>query len=298
MSDSSVLIENRPTLTFFQKLKYRFQFGDSPTESTSIRYQNPRFANLLFELHPGPLERAFQDASDLNKHLLIYIYFDDNEFCQKFEKILKDEDVAYNIRRNYVFYPVSITSVDGIQMASQYKFRKLPIVRRCTQDQLFDTSPNTYLSGDISESTFLELISIPDESSHTDMSFVEYHHPDPPPELVDNGVNTDRNENQIEYQQEHEKKLIQEAYEQLPQPDTNEECYTIKFRFPDNTERIHKFPLNAANSMLFIFVRYFMFPQEFTLECGFPSTNISDSDDLIETIANGKNFMIFVTIND
>ena len=98
--------------------------------------------------------------------------------------------------------------------------------------------------------------------------------------------------------QENLKKQVEEEYNQLPIPQQNEQCFTIKFHFPDNTERIHSFPIDGTIKMIFIYVRYYLFPSNFTLQSGYPMSEISESEDSIQTISKSKQFVIFVDIDD
>lgn len=288
----------------FKLFMYHFRFGDTLSEYTrSGINENPRLTDLLFDSHPGPIDTVIEDAKNLHKSVFLYIYFTDNAVCQKTDELFHISSISTEIERSFIFYPISVTSSDGYSLATHFKFKKLPIIAliRPRGHTFHDSSVFLNHEGFLTESGLLSYISLehPEDTNiiqNQDQEFLAAV-----AEAEQNNMRIQEIENQAreeEIRQENQKKQIEEEYNQLPKPQQNEQCFTIKFHFPDNTERMHAFPIDGTIKMIFIYVRYYLFPSNFTLRCGYPQSEIDESEDLIQTISNSKQFVIYVDIDE
>lgn len=288
----------------FKSFMYHFRFGDTTSDYVRPGYsENPRLTDLSFECHPGPINTVVEDAINLHKSIFLYIYFIDNDICQKTDELFRIPTISAEIQRSFIFYSASVTSSDGYSLATHFKFKKLPLIALIRpRGRSFDES-SVFLSheGFITETSLISYISLehPEDANiiqNQDQEFLAAV-----AEAEQNNLRIQEIENQAredEIRQENMKKQIEEEFNQLPVVQQNEQCYTIKFHFPDNFERTHSFPINGTIKMIFIFVRYYLFPSDFTLQCGYPLSEINESENLIETISKSKQFVIFIDVEN
>lgn len=290
--------------SLFKLFMYHFRFGDTTSDYVRPGYnENPRLSDLSFDCHPGPIDTVVEDAKNLHKSIFLYIYFIDNDICQKTEELFHIPSISAEIQRSFIFYSISATSSDGYTLATHFNFTKLPIIAliRPRGHSFSDSSVFLSHEGFITESSLISYISLehPEDANiiqNQDQEFLAAV-----AEAEQNNLRIQEIENQAredEIRQENLKKKIEEEYNQLPVIHQNEQCFTIKFHFPDNTERMRTFPINGTIKMIFIFVRYYLFPSDFTLQCGYPLSEINESEDPIETISKSKQFVIFVDIDN
>ncbi|OHT11520.1 hypothetical protein TRFO_18964 [Tritrichomonas foetus] len=289
---------------FLKNLFYRYQYGDTPSEYTPPGYvDNIRLTDLAFDSHPGPINSAIEDAINMHKSLFLYIYFTDNETCLVTDELFKLPTISDEIQRSFVFYPVNITSFDGYNLANKFNFKKLPIFAliRPRGHSLHESTIFLNHEGFITETGLLSYLTLehPQDSEIINAQDTEFMEAVAAAEQNNMTIQQIENEaREAEARQEQEKKDIEEKFNQIPKPHQNEQCYTIKFHFPDNNERMRSFPINGTLAMLYTFARYYMFPDVFALKAGYPLNEIPDNSDPISSISTAKMFIIYVDSED
>lgn len=87
---------------------------------------------------------------------------------------------------------------------------------------------------------------------------------------------------------------IEREFLAIPVPPDQAEAVAIRFQFPDNSSLTRRFFQNGPIHWLFIFVRKFVFPQEFVLLTGFPLTQIAENESPINSIGCDRSFVITI----
>ena len=312
MNDNETLIpENGFSFNLLlKKIVFHFKYGDTPSDfSQSNISLNPRLLGLQFDCHPGPVKDVIEDASNLHKMVLIYVYFYENEICRHTDSLFQQPSIIREIQRSFIFYPVNATSYEGYSIATRFKFNKMPLFLILKPNGASLNDSSVYLSheGFISENALLSYITIENQNDirqEQDQAFL-----DAVAEAEQNNMRIEEIENQVreeEAKKEQERELIEQQFNNLPKVDVDDNtyhtsfshnektCYIARFHFPDNAERTHVFPLDGTLKMLYIFARYYMHPNEFTLNTLYPSTVIPETDEPISKVSQSSQFVIFV----
>ncbi|KAH0788714.1 FAS-associated factor 2 [Histomonas meleagridis] len=255
-----------------------------------------------FDSHPGPLKDAITDAKNLNRSLFIFIYFADNPNTNHVVKILQKESIANEIHSNFIFIPLDVSYPEGWHSACELEFTEIPtiIILRPNGTTLSDSRVFAILEGRIDESDLLSSIQIENNQRTQDAAIIQQQN-----EEFNDAVQQDqevtreeaeeeqRARKQIEDEEEQRKK-VEKEFEELPETNDSTDIATIRFQFPDNINRIHKFPRDQKIDLLFVFVRKFMFPKKFILKTGFPQFRIEENGKLISEVCHEKNFIVHV----
>jgi hypothetical protein len=74
----------------------------------------------------------------------------------------------------------------------------------------------------------------------------------------------------------------------------DEQAVSVKFHFPDGSERVKVFAKSGCVSMLFTFARNFQYPNRFSIVPVFPPQPLEDDDRAIESLGLGSQFVVHV----
>ena len=303
--EENLMEQRRGPAGFFQTLVHRFFYGDTSMSPNSSHHENPNFRDLGFDLHPGPVTDAFTDAQTLGKRLFIYVYCTDNPLSMKTDELWRNPTISEKIAADYIFYPTSVTSVDGYAMAVGTAFTEIPIcfIINPTGNTLHESTVVSVSQGIITaESLIISLSSgsgtipgpAPAEDPVVPEQNQEFH------EAETEMARTAQLEAAVAEMRDLEKEEVESMFEQLPdiEAGTENSC-VVKFRFDNGTEQMKVFHKNASISSMFTFVRHFAFPRHFLLFApGCPMVKLEASEEPIESLRYGNNFIVVVLYED
>jgi hypothetical protein len=241
---------------------------------------------------------AIHDAKNLRKFLLVYVFCNDNPLCQSMDSLYKSTAISRIISSRYIFYPTSSTTWDGYSIATGFSFTALPLFLflRPTGETVNDCQLFADLRGAVSEETLLATLSVavPPAAADPirdaqDREFLEA-------EAADARRTQELFQAQTtETQAVDERERIEREFAALPELAASDRDVLIcKFKFPDNTEKVRVFRREGSVAMLYAFVRYFRFPEEFVLRTQFPMLEIPDDGSTIADIFRETSIVIHV----
>ena len=308
MDEQQLIYE--PPLTvgnFFKRLLHHFTHGNAPFQADLNQYSSSHLPfSFAFDSHPGPVEDAICDAKNLHRSLLIFVYCLKNPLTASICNLLQKQSISREIRENYVFLPLDVTWPEGWSVALQLEFKRMPIlaVVRPKGSSLWESRIFIKYEGKVGENTLISSLRIENHERNPDNEIVEEQNNEFNDALIQEVENERRRQNEemeIAQQQERERQqreMEQQRVEQdflaLPSVEGITDISTIRFQFPDNLARIHKFPRTESIKLLFVFVRKFMFPKNFALKTGFPQFEIPENDQRICDVCPEKNFIVYV----
>lgn len=113
-------------MNFFKNIINHLIYGD---EAPNIVGGKNRYDTVLFSsaCHQGPLEEALKTACDESKVLLLYVYSKYRYSFNEELSVFNSDEIVDRIN-GFVFYPVSITSYEGLSLIRQYKFVEAPLI--------------------------------------------------------------------------------------------------------------------------------------------------------------------------
>ena len=302
MDEQTLIVEESFSFfSIFDRLIHRFKYGNAPYNPSGYINQNDFSSiwGLSFESHPGPINKAIIDSKNMNKSLFTFIYCLENPLTQKFISIFSQPSVSNEIKQNFIFLPLDVTTLEGLTFANSLEYHSLPLIAliRPKGTTLEESQVFVKHEGMIGESILL--------------SYIRVEHRDIPNEIEQQNQEYDiaiqqenerlylleeqeRIENEKKQKELNNIKQIEEDFNNLPDTSSLNEKITIKFLFPNKSSENHSFPKDSPIKFLFIFVRKFMYPSKFTLTTGIPPITLEESDLLIKDICNNKNFIVYV----
>ena len=304
---------------FFPRLWHRFSFGNYPSPFNSLHQ-----FNFSFDSHPGPIDDAIHDARSNSKSLFVFIYSCDNPLTNKIVNLLRLSQISQEISSNFVFYPVDVSWPEGWTLANSLLFTKIPLIAliRPRRNSLAESQIFVKHEGDISEATLLSYIHV---EVNTDQQIIQQqnrdfeealHHEENletqnnntsnSPQNLNNNENNhesnndnnneNNNENTLNNLNSLSKEKIDEEFNNLPHVERNN-GKNVRFIFPDGTPRTQSFPNDGTVHMFFVFVRKFLFPDNFILLAGFPQQEIVDSDEILSNAFSERQFIVYIQSN-
>ncbi|KAH0795466.1 FAS-associated factor 2-B [Histomonas meleagridis] len=271
-----------------------------PFGNQEFQYQLPFI--FPFDSHPGPVKDAIEDAKNLNRSLFLFIYCIDNPNTYKVSKILQSDAIANEIHSNFIFLPLDVSFPEGWHSACDLKFTEIPMIAivRPEGTTLNESHVFAEFKGIISEDDLLSSIRIENHHRSPDVEIIEQQN-----EEFNEAIRRDteatreevEEEQRVQNQQEEEKRekeKIEKEFDELPEIEEGMDVATIRFQFPDNVSRIHKFPRDQTVNLLFVFARKFMFPKKFVLVTGFPQYKIDENGKKLSDVCREKNFIVHV----
>ncbi|KAK8870600.1 hypothetical protein M9Y10_008486 [Tritrichomonas musculus] len=308
MDEQQLIYEPPMTFcNFFKQLFHHFTHGNAPYNPDPINFSNSRLPfTFPYDSHPGPIEDAIVDAKNLHRSLILFIYCLHNPLTPSIVNLLQKPSIANEIHENFVFLPLDVTWPEGWSVATQLEFQRMPLLAiiRPKGSSLWESRVFVKYEGKIGENTLLSSIRVELQERNPDNRIVEEQNNDFNEAILQDAENERiRREQAAEAQAqaqraEEEAKKIDEEFEQLPSTDGLTDVTTIRFQFPDNNTRIHKFPRDCSVNLLFVFVRKFMHPKKFILLTGFPQFKINEDGQKLCDVYGEKNFIIHVEEED
>ena len=306
MDEQQLIIE--PPLTvcnFFKRLIHRFTNGNAPYVPLSAdSYQVPQQLpySFSFDSHPGPIEDAISDAQNLHRSLFLFIFCRDNPVTNSVVALLQKNSVSEEIRENFIFLPLDVTWPEGWRVATELEFKSMPLIAmiRPRGSSLWESKVYVKYEGKVGETTLLSSMRIELNDRNPDIAIMREQDDEYDRALHIDEENRRRNveaeeEAQRESEgQERERQDVEDAYERLMDLGEGGDVATIRFQFPDNQSRTHKFPRNGPVSNLFVFARKFMFPKAFTLMTGFPKRTLAENENILSEECKEKQFLVYV----
>lgn len=280
-----IAFDSKEKKSFLQKIIKSFHYG-----------KHGPYPSFQFDIYLGGIKDAIFEAKKQHKILIVYIYCKENYNTDFVNSILNKESISSWIRKHTIFYANDITSVEGWKIATEFKYEKNPIFAIVQPNGENLRQCNFFLKheGIIGEApilSYLSLIQTNDDNELILQQDEEYLRA-----VQEASENNDISIIQNEINQE-ELSKIEKEFEELPIPN-EKDAVTIKFNFPDNTNKIYKFPKKGETKLLFIFVRKFVFPKSFNLLSGFPLKELNEDNNLISCISPLNNFVVIVDIID
>ncbi|OHT15866.1 hypothetical protein TRFO_13697 [Tritrichomonas foetus] len=304
MDEQQLIYEPPMTFcNFFKRLSHHFTHGNAPYNTEVYNFSNNRIPfSFPFDSHPGPVDEAVVDAKNLHRSLFLFIYCINNPLTTSICNLLQKPSIASEIRENFVFLPLDVTWPEGWSVASHFEFKRMPLIAiiRPKGSSLWESKIFVKYEGRVGENTLLSSMRVELHERNPDTEIVEEQNNEFNDALLQDAENDRRRQEEEQQQQqavqqeENERILIEEQFGQLPQTDNLTNVATIRFQFPDNLARIHKFPRESSVDLLFVFVRKFMFPRKFILITGFPQFQIRENGQKLCDVCPEKNFIIHV----
>jgi hypothetical protein len=283
---------------FARRLFHRFRFGETSPGDYSHLYSidNPRFRDLPFDSHFGPLSHSFQDAKTHHKTLFLYVYCLENPHCASAESLFRRPDISAQIGAHYLFCPLSITTADGYSVAIGVKFRALPLLLlvRPTGRGVQDSSIFLNHQGALSDATLLSSLGL------------ERGHADPVAAAQDaefaRAVEADviRRERDADVAAAAQERARTGAdFANLPElaPSDHDVC-TIRVHLPNDGQQMRVFPRSGPIAMLFAFANHFAAPRRVALYAGHPLRRIEDLEAPIGSICPAQQFVVYAIDDD
>lgn len=279
----------------FKTLHSKFTDGDS---NLSITHQFP------FDTHPGPLNQTIVDAIHQHKSVFVYVFTNDRSLEVQSVTLFENQTVIQSIRNSYLFLPLLVTSSEGFRVANFFSYTKLPVIAIIRPDgnSIEDSRIYAQYEGNIDESTLLSTISIERMNNRNNQGNplineqnLEYQRAEvEETQRVDREREEERRRAQEEAERIEMEKNVHIDFENLPVPRENEIPITVKFQFPNGSFKTRQFPQDSPLSYLFIFVRKFLYPNQFSLVTGFPSIVLQDSSQLISEVVQSRQFVVLI----
>lgn len=311
MNEQAFYVEPPMTFrNFLPRIWHHIVNGSSPylTSPGSIAIN----FGLDFDSHPGPIDEVICNAKENHKSVFLFIFSKNNPFCSQFVEILRQPQISEIFRDNFVFYPVDIAYPDGWRLANYFKFTQVPVFSIIRpQGSTFGES-HVFLKhqGEITEEDLRSYIAmevnanqnIREEPNNTEDNHNEENPPindnienqlDPSPIPDTQNIETDDG-NLTSSNNDVMQEQINQEFDNLPQINDETKCFTVRFIFPNDSPKTHKFPIDGNIHMFFIFVRKFLFPKSFTLFTGFPQQEITDSMQNLSDIFSDSQFIVYV----
>ena len=287
---------------FFKTIIHRIAHGNAPLDSDSYNFSNMRLPiSFPFDSHPGPIEDAVSDAKNMNRSIFLFIYHLENPSTAHLCRILQNPDVSNEVRSNFIFLPIDVTSPEGWSTAVKLRFQQIPFIALIRPKESFDKSV-VFIKheGNIGENTLLSSLRVEnhERAPHTQIlgqQNIEFHD-----ELERVAENERRQQEEQAMKEEEDKRLqlqkeiIEKQFQELPNVDDSTNVATVKFQFPNNETKTHRFPRDESINLIFVFVRKYMFPKKFKLMTSFPQFQIPENNDKISHFFSERNFMIYV----
>ena len=295
---------------FFQRIVHKFFFGNTPFPGDYLSAVSDFSSSwgLPYDSHPGPVADAIADAKNLNKSLFIFIYCRENTLTQRTIAILSSPSISQQMQRNYIFLPLDFSTVEGHKVR-ELEVAPLPIIAlvRPRGNSLHDSQIFFQHGGKITAYDLQCCMTMQNENDQNDQTENQRIIDNQDEEYERAVADEEQRQRDIERQEEERRQLqeqeekkqmeIEQAFNNLPQaPNEPENKVTVKFQMPNNEHQIRSFPRDGSTSMLFIFVRHFVYPNRFILRVGFPPKEIEESDvPLSETISD-RQFICYVEL--
>ena len=308
MDEQQLIVEPPCSVcTFFHRLFYRFSNGNAPycpsQDESHVPQQLP--FSFTFDSHPGPMEDAIADAQNLHRALFVFVFCRENPLTTAVVSVLQRPSVAEEIRENFIFLPLDVTWPEGWRVAAEIGFDAMPFIAlvRPRGSTLWESKVYVKYEGKVGEHTLLSSMRVERTDRNPDNALVRAQDDE-----FDRAVREDEEAEvqravaQIEEQRaaEDEERMraeVNEAYERLLAEEPTDAA-TIRFQFPDNQTKTHKFARNGPVRNLFVFARKFMFPRPFVLMTGFPQRQLIESDTAVGDECRERQFIVYVQEDD
>jgi hypothetical protein len=278
----------------------RFQYGASAPPDSS-RHSPPihhNWSQLIFDVHPGPIGAAVNDAVNLQKSLFVYVFCPENPDCAQAETVLRADAVGQLVADRYLFYATSSTASDGYSILTGLNFRSLPLIllvhpagRTLRESTIFVTH-----QGPISIATLLDYFTL-DRRGNPD-PIVRNQDEEFQAALID-AEQQQLAQIQTEGEFDLYRQTVAAQFESLPNLSANDNNVSkVRFRMPDNSQSERFFPENGAVAMLFVHVRFVLFPRRFVLLTGFPQMQIQEGEAAIGELCSHGQLLVYVQYSD
>lgn len=306
MDEQTLIVEQPFSITgFFKKLVHRFNNGNEPYGDSvfQIRTDFSSSWGLTYDSHPGPVDDAIVDAKNLNRSLFIFVYCKENALTQRTVQILSLPSVAAEISQNFLFLPLDVTTPEGLSVASSLEFHELPLIAlvRPRGTTLKGSQVFVKHEGKIGESVLISYIRVEHREETT---MVQQQDDEYTRALEEENARLQRIQEQEDQERiqeeilEAQKLSVEEAFEALPPPPVSGERTTVKFQLPDNTTQTRSFPRDGPTSMLHVFVRKFVFPNNFQIRAGFPPILVEEINTPLGDTIRDKQFIAYVDLSE
>jgi hypothetical protein len=288
--------------SFFRYLFSRFQYGESsPPDSSRSSPVRHNWSDVVFDIHPGPISTAITDAVNLHKSLLIYIFCPENCDCIATESVFRAPAVGQIIADNYLFYPASSTSSDGYTVLAGFGFRSLPLLLLVHPSgrTLRDSAIFASHQGQISVAALTDYFSIDRRPPVAAIDPIVRNQDTEFQEALAEVEQQEEIQNREEEQAKLERELLDAQFESLPElTGSDDNVCRVRFRMPDNSQAERFFPLDGAAEMLFVYVRFRLWPRRFALFTGFPRQTILEDETRIGALGLHGQMLVYVQYND
>lgn len=307
MEEQNLMEQPRHGLrNIFKIIYHHFMCGGLPYSISPSQYSLPFV--FSFDSHPGPIKDAISDAINLHLSLFLFIYSEDNPDTKKVVSLLQKDSIIAEMNSHFIFLPLDVSHPEGWGVACKLSFTEIPLIAiiRPAGESLEESCIFMKYNGKVEEEELLSSMRIEhnERNNNADAEVVQEQNM----EFIQ-AVNEENENERRQAQEEEERKKAEEEqqsikeridkeFEEIPVVKENEDSVTIKFQFPDNTNRIRKFTKDSPVRLIFVFVRKYIYPKQFKLMTGFPQYALVESDNLIKDVFHEKNFIIHVEEND
>jgi hypothetical protein len=297
MEEEGMITSPNSFWSLIDQLRYRFNYGDTPSADFAYANENARIRDLPFRVNSGPIEAALAEARQAEQPLCVYIYCSENPDCVRMESLFHIDRIAEEIRGNYVFMAMSATTSDGYSTLVSVKFKKLPVILlvRPTGETIPESTIFLTSEGPVSESVLLRYLQLvhPSEERAT----IADQNAAFEAAVIEDEARRQSEEVETEASESVNDELNDER-EFNTLPDVCENGCAIKFHFPDNSVQIRVFPREEDVKLLFVFARHFLRSKKFSLYAGYPLKQIERNGDQIGNVAQGGQVLVYVVYDD
>ena len=309
MDEQELIVEPRFAFcNFFQRLFYRFSHGNAPFPTSSDGSHSPHQLpfSFTFDSHPGPVDDAVADAQTLHRSLFLFIYCRENPLTRCVVSVLQSPEIADQIREHFIFLPLDVTWPEGWRVACEIGFDAMPLIAlvRPRGSSLWESRIYVRYEGRVGENTLLSSMRVERTARNPDNDLMRAQEDEFERAVREDEENARRalaEEQEMQRAAENEQRMrvqIDEEYDRLMELPATGDVATIRFQFPDNQTKTHKFPRDGPVRNLFVFARKFMYPRPFVLLTGFPQKRIEESDTTVSDECRERQFIVYVQEDD